>query len=93
MGLSHIPPSRCQDQILTEADQGVGAGNLGGGRDTWDTHGNNFNHLKHRMLPVFDRSVAALPQDLSDRGSIGQTLVEYGDRFRPHSAQQRQRWT
>lgn len=53
----------------------VGAGDLGGGRDTWDTHGNNFNHLKNRMLPVFDRSVSALLQDLTERGTLDETLV------------------
>lgn len=52
-----------------------GPGDLGGGRDTWDTHGNNFNHLKNRLLPVFDHSASALLQDLSDRGTLDETLV------------------
>ncbi len=64
---------------LTEAGVPVvqvccGAGDLGGGH-TWDTHGNNFNHLKNRLLPFFDRSVSALLQDLSDRGTLDETLV------------------
>jgi Protein of unknown function (DUF1501) len=52
-----------------------GPGDLGGGRDTWDTHGNNFNHLKNRLLPVFDHTASALLQDLSDRGTLDETLV------------------
>jgi uncharacterized protein (DUF1501 family) len=41
----------------------------------WDTHVDNFNRLKQRLLPVFDRSTAALIQDLSERGTLDQTLV------------------
>jgi len=33
----------------------------------WDTHGNNFGHLKGN-LPVFDRGISALIQDIHDRG-------------------------
>jgi hypothetical protein len=33
----------------------------------WDTHGNNFSHLRGN-LPVFDQGIAALIQDLHDRG-------------------------
>ncbi len=33
----------------------------------WDTHGDNFNHLK-RHLPLFDRGVSALVQDIHARG-------------------------
>jgi uncharacterized protein (DUF1501 family) len=33
----------------------------------WDTHGNNFGHLRGN-LPIFDKGVAALVQDLHDRG-------------------------
>ena len=43
--------------------------------DMWDTHVDNFNRLKKRLLPVFDRSTAALIQDLSDRGTLSETLV------------------
>ncbi len=41
----------------------------------WDTHGDNFNRLKNRLLPVFDRGTSALLQDLKDRGTLDQTLV------------------
>lgn len=44
----------------------------GGG---WDTHGNNFNCLKDRLLPEFDRPFAALLEDLADRGLLDETLV------------------
>lgn len=44
----------------------------GGG---WDTHGNNFNCLKDRLLPEFDRPFAALLDDLHQRGMLDETLV------------------
>ena len=44
----------------------------GGG---WDTHGNNFNCLKDRLLPEFDRPFAALLEDLHQRGLLDETLV------------------
>jgi hypothetical protein len=44
----------------------------GGG---WDTHGNNFNCLKDRLLPEFDQPFAALLEDLSQRGLLESTLV------------------
>ena len=44
----------------------------GGG---WDTHGNNFAELKNRLLPQFDRAVAALVDDLFVRGLQDDVLV------------------
>jgi hypothetical protein len=44
----------------------------GGG---WDTHANNFTELKRRLLPQFDMSVAALVEDLYDRGLQDEVLV------------------
>lgn len=44
----------------------------GGG---WDTHGNNFNCLKDRLLPEFDKPFAALLDDLHQRGMLDETLV------------------
>ena len=41
----------------------------------WDTHSDNFNRLKNRLLPVFDRGASALLQDLADRGTLDETLV------------------
>lgn len=66
---------------LTEAGVPVvqvclASGDLNGGAgDMWDTHGDNFNRLKGRLLPVFDRSVSALLADLDARGTLGRTLV------------------
>jgi hypothetical protein len=66
---------------LTEAGVPVvqvccAAGDLNGGSgDMWDTHSDNFNRLKNRLLPVFDRSASALLQDLADRGTLDETLV------------------
>ncbi len=52
------------------------AGDLNGGSgDMWDTHGDNFNRLKNRLLPVFDRGASALLTDLENRGTLGETLV------------------
>jgi hypothetical protein len=41
----------------------------------WDTHENNFNMLKHLLLPFLDRSVSALLDDLTERGLLDETLV------------------
>jgi len=66
---------------LTEAGVPVvqvccAAGNLNGGvGDMWDTHADNFNRLKTRLLPVLDRGLSALLQDLEDRGTLDDTLV------------------
>lgn len=52
------------------------AGDLNGGAgDMWDTHGDNFNRLKKRLLPVLDRALSGLLQDLSQRGTLDETLV------------------
>lgn len=40
----------------------------------WDTHNNGFNALKG-LMPNFDQGVAALIQDLADRGLLQKTLV------------------
>jgi hypothetical protein len=50
--------------------------NMGG----WDTHGNNFAELKRRLLPKYDRAVAALVEDLHQRGLNKKVLVmSYGE--------------
>ena len=41
----------------------------------WDTHENNFPHLRNRLVPPADRAVAALLEDLSCRGLLDETLV------------------
>ncbi|HEY3968942.1 MAG TPA: DUF1501 domain-containing protein [Planctomycetaceae bacterium] len=45
----------------------------------WDTHGNNFSHLK-KNLPTFDKGIAALVRDLYDRGLENDvTVVVWGE--------------
>ena len=41
----------------------------------WDTHDNNFNMLRHVLLPFLDRSLSALLDDLAGRGLLESTLV------------------
>ncbi len=48
--------------------------NVGGGAN-WDTHSNGFNRLKNNLLPLLDRALAALLEDLADRGLLETTLV------------------
>jgi hypothetical protein len=42
---------------------------------SWDTHTNSFRRLADHVLPPFDRALAALLDDLHDRGLLDQTLV------------------
>jgi hypothetical protein len=50
--------------------------NMGG----WDTHGNNFESLKRNLLPKYDRALAALIEDLHQRGLDRKVLVmTYGE--------------
>ncbi|MBC8354657.1 MAG: DUF1501 domain-containing protein [Planctomycetes bacterium] len=42
---------------------------------SWDTHGSNFDCLKDRLLPEFDRCYSALIEDLQQRGLLEETLV------------------
>lgn len=44
----------------------------GGG---WDSHKDNFRELQTKLLPKFDRGVAALVSDLYDRGLQNEVLV------------------
>jgi uncharacterized protein (DUF1501 family) len=41
----------------------------------WDTHRDNFNRLKGRLVPPMEQAFAALLDDLADRGLLGSTLV------------------
>ena len=41
----------------------------------WDTHKDNFNSLKNKLLPPLDESVSALLDDLDQRGLLESTLV------------------
>lgn len=76
---------------LVEAGVRVVSFNWGG----WDTHGGNFTTLK-RQLPAMDNALAALLQDLSDRGLDKDVTVivwgEFGRTPRINSGAGRDHW-
>jgi len=41
----------------------------------WDTHQDNFNRLKDRLVPPMERAYVALLDDLEERGLLDSTLV------------------
>jgi hypothetical protein len=41
----------------------------------WDTHADNFNRLKKRLVPPMEQAFAALLDDLDQRGMLDSTLV------------------
>lgn len=41
----------------------------------WDTHKDNFNSLKNKLLPPFDQAFSTLLDDLNARGLLDETLV------------------
>lgn len=41
----------------------------------WDTHKDNFNALRQRLIPPVDQGLSALLQDLSDRERLESTLI------------------
>lgn len=47
----------------------------------WDTHRDNFNGLKNRLLPPEDRGFSALIDDLQQRGLLDSTLVIWCGEF------------
>src|SRR5262245_1893090 len=46
-----------------------------GAMNNWDTHTQNCQQLKDRLLPPFDKAYAALMDDLDARGLLDETLV------------------
>jgi hypothetical protein len=61
---------------LVEAGATYVTVNMGG----WDTHANNFQALKSSLLPRYDRALAALVEDLHQRGLEKKVLVlSYGE--------------
>src|SRR3954451_16183035 len=63
----------------------------------WDTHGDNFNQLKNRLMPPADRGFAALLDDLQERGLLDETLVVWAGEFGrapriTHSSSGREHW-
>ena len=47
----------------------------------WDTHKDNFNTLKNRLVPPMDQAYAALLDDLEERGLLDTTLVIWMGEF------------
>lgn len=47
----------------------------------WDTHGDNFNQLKNRLMPPADQGLSALLDDLEERGLLDETLVVWVGEF------------
>ncbi len=47
----------------------------------WDTHGDNFNQLKNRLMPPADQGLSALLDDLDSRGLLDETLVVWVGEF------------
>jgi hypothetical protein len=41
----------------------------------WDTHQNNFVHLRQRLMPPTDAAFAALLDDMAQRGMLEDTLI------------------
>jgi hypothetical protein len=66
--------------------------NMGG----WDTHNNNFQSLRTNNLPRYDRAVAALIDDLHQRGLDRKVLVvtygEFGRTPRVNTTAGRDHW-
>lgn len=56
-------PARSDDEPAPGAD------------GSWDTHRNNFPMLRDHRCPVFDQALAALVEDLHERGLLSRTLV------------------
>ena len=47
----------------------------------WDTHGNNFQTLRDRLLPPLDKALAALIRDLNARGLLEETVIVCAGEF------------
>jgi hypothetical protein len=47
----------------------------------FDTHSKHFPKMKDMLLPVVDRAVSALLEDLDQRGRLGETLVAWTGEF------------
>jgi uncharacterized protein (DUF1501 family) len=57
--------------------------------DGWDTHQDNFNRMKNRLMPPEDQAFSALIEDLDARGLLDETLVVWSGEFgrKPHIGQ------
>jgi uncharacterized protein (DUF1501 family) len=91
-GRSPFAQSVLAARRLIEAGVRFVAVGLGG----WDTHANNFEVLRRRLLPQIDQPLAALIGDLDQRGLLSGTIVycagEFGRTPRVNSASGRDHW-
>ncbi|RMG35858.1 MAG: DUF1501 domain-containing protein [Planctomycetota bacterium] len=51
------------------------------GMGGWDLHQNVFNTLRDQRLPILDQGIAALVQDLTDRGMIDDVVLVWMGEF------------
>jgi hypothetical protein len=51
------------------------------GMNGWDTHSQNFTQLRNNLLPQFDRALAALIEDLHEKGLLNETVVYCAGEF------------
>lgn len=62
----------------------------------WDTHWNNYKHLRSRLMPPTDQAVAALLDDLQRRSLLADTLLlcfgEFGRTPRINNKAGRDHW-
>jgi hypothetical protein len=62
----------------------------------WDSHWNNFKHLRERLMPPTDQAFASLLTDLDQRGLLTDTLViclgEFGRTPRINNMAGRDHW-
>lgn len=65
---------------LVEAGVSMVQVNLGND-ESWDTHENAFPNMKNYLLPPTDKAVAALLDDLEDRGMLDDTMVVMAGEF------------
>ncbi|APW63266.1 DUF1501 domain-containing protein [Paludisphaera borealis] len=54
---------------------------IGGPKGGWDTHGDNFNQLKNKLLPMTDQTVPTLIRDMAARGLLDETLIVWMGEF------------
>ena len=77
---SHDRYRGCEQFLLARRliEAGIGCVTLAVGG--WDTHLNNFTELRNHLLPLVDRGVSNLVQDLYDRGMENDVVtVMWGD--------------
>lgn len=100
-GMHHMGQSLLLSRRLVEAGVPLvtvtwGPNSGSDSNQCWDTHRRNHYFLKNSLLPPTDRAVAALLEDLHDRGLLETTLVvmmgEFGRTPQINSAAGRDHW-